>query len=143
MWLTNVTKNVVDDRFVQVDRPDVFLVLAKFVYEGDYYTGLAPQLSVSIVQKEGTLKSGTAWIKLVGTWLDSSEVGRIRGPGGDADFYRVVPGVYLALLLDGDQLVCTSRIQFLKYPAHLQFTLVQGGCTAQADSNVKVLDDRE
>jgi hypothetical protein len=78
--------------------------------------------------------SDRAWAKIVGVYIDKAEEAQIDPNSRTAGFFSIVPGKYLALLLDGEKLLCTKQIIFRREHAHLTLSLSADGCTAKGDS---------
>jgi hypothetical protein len=123
---------------VAVERPNAFLVLASWLNIGDYVTGPIPRLTVSLKSKRETELASGAWIKLVGLYLDRTEVDRIDVGSHTARFYEVVPGKYFMLLFVADRLVCTKRFDLVKAPADLELSVSGQSCNVEKESSVQV-----
>jgi hypothetical protein len=125
---------------VSVNRPEVYLVLASWPNIGDYVTGPAPRLTIALKRGGRVDLTTGAWIKLVGTFVDRSEVDKFAADSGSARFFHIVPGQYLLLLFIGDKLACTKKIDFLDPPANLELSLNGQSCVVEGQHAVKATD---
>jgi hypothetical protein len=125
--------------FVAVGRERTFLVVSSWEHAGDYETGLAPRLTVSVVPRPrgGT---GQAWVKVLGVYINHSESDGVDQRTGDARFYSILPGTYMVLLLTPEKLVCAKEIELLDAFGRLELEPTPNGCTAKALALVKVIE---
>lgn len=107
---------------------------------GDYETGPAPRLTISINTSSRVRLADNSWIKLVGMYVDSSEIDRIEARNRSASFYEIVPGRYVLLVLEGEKLACARPIEIVELPARIELSLSANECSAGAGSGVKRLD---
>jgi len=123
-----------------VERADQFIVLSGWTNLGDYVTGPVPRLEV-FVRRESTRQiEHKTWVKLVGLYLDTSEIDEVHPQTQSASFFSIVPGRYFLLVVDGESLACAKQIDFLESHAQLELTLSKEGCKAERTSSAKVLE---
>jgi hypothetical protein len=123
---------------VSVGRPEEFIVLSEWLHLGDYVTH--ERISISVQSKSGKQLSNDVWVKLVGIYLDNSELDRIDPQSHSAKFYDIPPGRYIVLVMDGEKLACTKQIDFLEAGARLDISLMEHGCKVEEASSVRVID---
>lgn len=125
---------------VSVGRSDEFLVLASWLNLGDYVTGPEARLTVAVRPTQETELTNGAWIKLVGAYVDRTEVDKINSESHTARFYHVVPGKYLMMLFIGDRVICTKQIEFVAASANLELTISGQSCNMASQTGVKLAD---
>ena len=125
--------------FVYVTHSEELLVLVSWTPRGDYVTGPEPRLAVSVNVDSRMRLTDQTWIKAVGVYTNDWEVAQVDPRRFQAGLFSIVPGRYLVLLLDGEKLICTQQIRFLREHAHLALSLSTEGCKAQGDSLLKVV----
>lgn len=123
-----------------VERPDQFIVLSGWPNLGDYVTGPDPRLKVTIHGLPDGRMEPKTWVKLSGVYLDVSEVDKVHEGTDSADFFSVVPGKYMLLVLKGQYVTCARQIDFLEAHAQLDVSVGAHACTAKPSGGVKVLD---
>jgi len=124
--------------YVYVERNQEFFVVSQWRHFGDYVTG--PRLAVNLETAPDVQLSKQAWIRAVGIYTKESEVSKIDPASHSASFYDIVPGRYLLLLLDGEQIVCSKPVDFLESDAKLSLSISTEGCATSAISGVKALN---
>jgi len=129
--------------YVDVSRPQEFVVIAEWRNMGDWVTGPDPRLAISVETDAETHLSERAWVKVVGVYVDSAEVGKVNPQTRVADFYRIVPGRYLVVLLDADKIICTKAVEFLQeFQAHarMKVSVSAAGCKVDGLGSIRSLD---
>jgi len=124
--------------YVSVRHSHEFVLISAWNHAGDYHTGLGPRLTVHVPM--GSPEKGVqTWVKISGVYLDSHEVDAVDPDSQEAQFYNVVPGRYLVLLLTGRKVACVEEIDFLDPGARLELVPSGKGCQATGSSSVKVI----
>jgi len=124
--------------YVGVTHSEQLLVLVSWIPDEDYVTGPEPRLAIAVSTDSKSRLSDHAWVKAVGVYADGTEVAQVDPVTGVAGLYSIVPGRIIILILDGEKLICTQQINFLREHAHLALSLTPDGCKAQGDSLVVV-----
>jgi len=110
---------------------------------GDWVTGPEPRLAISVDTNSEIHLSEQAWIKVVGVYVDSAEVGKINSQTHTADLYNVIPGTYLVVLLDADKIICTKAVEFSQeFQAHarMKVSVTASGCMVDGLGSMRSLD---
>ncbi len=123
---------------VAVERANAFLVLASWLNVGDYVTGPMPRLTISVNAKREPALTRGAWIKLVGLYLNQTEVDKLDGGSHVARFYDVVPGRYIMFLFAADGLVCTKQVDLVKAPTDLNLLVSGQSCDVEGESSERI-----
>jgi hypothetical protein len=129
--------------YVDVNRPQEFVVIGRWRNMGDWVTGLDPRLAISVETDAETHLSDQAWVKIVGVYVDSAEVDRLNPRTHEASFYKIVPGRYLVLLLDGNKIICTRPIEFAgEFQAHakMKLSVAAGSCKVDGLGSVRPVE---
>ena len=129
--------------YVDVSRPQEFVVVGRWRHMGDWVTGSEPRLAVSVETDAEAHLSDQAWVKVVGVYVDSAEVDKINPQTHTADFYAIFPGRYLVLLLDGDKIICTRAVEFLpEFQSHtkMKVSVSSAGCKVDGLGTIRSLD---
>jgi hypothetical protein len=129
--------------YVDVSRPQEFVVIGEWRNMGDWVTGPEPRLAVSVETDPETHLSDHAWVKVVGVYVSSAEVDTISPQTHVATFYRIVPGRYLVVLLDDDKIVCTKAVEFLQEfqaDAKMKLSVSAAGCKVDGLGSIRPLD---
>ncbi len=129
--------------YVDVSRPQEFVVIGRWRNIGDWVTGPDPRLSVGVETDSETHLSDRAWVKVVGVYVDSAEVDEVNPHTHLAGFYRIVPGRYIVVLLDGDKIVCTKAVEFLQEfqpHAKMKMSVSAAGCKVDGLGSTRPLD---
>jgi hypothetical protein len=138
LYYANVTCGPQDCRSnasVEVRAPETSLMIACGHLKEDYHTGSKPRLTVAYHAAGG---APPRWAKLVGVYLDRSETARLDQRTGKAEFYGIVPGRYLLILVQEAQTVCVKEIDFLESPAEVS---VGPGCRVEATTKARVVPE--
>jgi hypothetical protein len=129
--------------YVDVHRPQEFIVIGEWRNMGDWVTGLDPRLAVSVETDAETHLSEQAWVKVVGVYVNSAEVDEVSPQTHLAAFYRIVPGRYLVVLLDADRIICSKAVEFLQeFQSHakMKLTVSNTGCKVDGLGSIRALD---
>jgi hypothetical protein len=124
---------------VLIWRPDALVIAAKFqeAFHADYPPGGAPVLRVKVSKSTADASAGTAWVKLIGVYLNYVDVGQFDS--GEASFVNIQEGRYIFVLLRASAAACTKQVDVLKPDAILTFDPAKG-CSLVANSGAKVID---
>jgi hypothetical protein len=129
--------------YVDVSRPQEFVVVGRWRNMGDWVTGTEPRLAVNVETDAETQLSDQAWVKVVGVYVDSAEVDAVSPQTHSAAFYRIVPGRYLVVLLDSDKIICTKAVEFLQEfqpHAKMKVSVSAAGCKVDGLGSIRPLD---
>jgi hypothetical protein len=129
--------------YVDLSRPQEFVVVGRWRNMGDWVTGPDPRLAVSVETDAETHLSDRAWVKVVGVYVDSAEVDEVNPQTHVAGFYKIVPGRYLVILLDSDRVICTKAVEFLQElqpHAKMKVSVSASGCKVDGLGSIRPLD---
>jgi hypothetical protein len=129
--------------YVDVRRPQEFVVIGRWRNMGDFVTGTDPRLAVSVETDAETHLSDHAWVKVVGVYIDNAEVDQLNPQTHEASFYEIVPGRYLVLLLDGNKIICTRPIEFAgEFQSHakMKLSVAAGSCKVDGLGSVRPVE---
>jgi hypothetical protein len=119
--------------WISVDRPSQFISFGAWLHQGDYNTGGAARLTISV---DSGLNSPPL-VKMIAVYLDTQETETLNPKSGSASFYDVVPGSYLVLVISGGRVVCTHDIDILGPGASFKLSVSPQGCDVANPSNVR------
>ncbi len=129
--------------YVNVSRPQQLVVIGEWRNIGDWVTGPDPRLAISVETDAEVHLSEQAWVKVVGVYVDDSEVSKINPQTHTADFYNLVSGRYLVVLLDADKIICTKAVGFsqeFQSHAKMKMSVTATGCTVDGLGSIRPLD---
>jgi len=129
--------------YVDVSRPQEFVVIGEWRNMGDWVTGPDPRLAISVETDAETHLSDQAWVKVVGVYVDSAEVDELNPQTHVASFYKIVPGRYVVLLLDGNKIICAKPIEFAgEFQAHakMKLSVAAGSCKVDGLGSIRPVE---
>jgi hypothetical protein len=130
-------------RYITVGRSQEFFVIGQWRNIGDWVTGPDPRLAIFVETDGETHLSSRTWIKIVGVYVDSAEVDEVNSQTHVASFYDIVPGRYLVILLDGDKIICTRPVEYLReFESHakMKLSVSVGGCKVDGLGSIRAIE---
>lgn len=120
------------DDWVEVRAPISNIMLVMWRHKGDYHTGVGPRL---IVSSAGGGNASRRWAKVAGVYSGGAETAEFDPGTATAEFYNLIPGRYLLLILEEAKTVCATEIDFLDAPASIR---LGPGCRAESVSGIRI-----
>jgi hypothetical protein len=132
--------------WASVEKPDQLIILSSFWAHGDgsrggdYNTGFDPRLTISVTPIKDTHLSGRLWMKLMGVYMNQTELAHVDPKSGSAQFFMVFPGRFVLLVLDDNKLVCTKQMDLLSGDATLKISISSSGCRIDQQLAIREVD---